>query len=140
MATRKLVVKTSDLRKAIPMRVKLQAALLAAGFSFEEVTTPGAIEFDHTPPLGLRRVVGNDFDPPQHAPQYITPRAKADHRKKTSGAGATCADSDVHKIHKARRLSREHEEFQARILAPDKKRDERPRSKWPKRQIARRRK
>jgi hypothetical protein len=124
--------RVSDVRKAIPLRVKLQAALMAAGFTYEEVTTPGAIHFDHDPALGLRERVGGDFLPAQLDPRFLVPRRVEEHRKKTSGAGATCAGSDVHKIAKVKRLSKEHEDFRRRMLAPDKPRKE-PKRKWPSR-------
>lgn len=92
-------------RKAIPLRVKLDAALIALGLD------PKATEFDHDPALGLRPVNadGDDFDPPQLDPRHIVPRGCADHRTKTTGTPpgqkvVTVANGDQHKIAKAKRL------------------------------------
>lgn len=92
-------------RKAIPLRVKLDAALIALGLD------PKATEFDHDPALGLRPVnaAGDDFDPPQLDPRHIVPRAAAVHYAKTNGHRpgeklVTTANSDKGRIAKAERL------------------------------------
>ena len=110
--------RVSDLRKAIPLRVKLQSALLMAGFAWEDIITPKRIHFDHDPALGIRRRKGKDFDPPQHDARFIKPMLDDAHRRKTSGTKATSAGSDVHVIAKTQRLADEHEEFRKRVLKP----------------------
>ena len=124
------------LRKAITMRAKLQSALLAAGYDWEAITTPGAIHFDHTPPLGLRARKGKDFDPPQGDARFIRPMLAADHRRKTSGTKATSAGSDVHAIAHAKRLTKQQQEFRDRMMAKDAGEEPPPkRSKWPTRKM-----
>ncbi len=128
-----------ELRKSIPLRVKLQAALLAAGFTYEEVTTQGAIHFDHDPALGLREQKRKGativFVPDQLDPRHIVPRSAEPHKVKTNGSKATCADGDTHKIAKARRLSAEQEAFRKQLLkgTPGKRQaaKQRTKSKWP---------
>lgn len=115
------------------MRVKLQAALLAAGFTWEDVSTPGRIHFDHLPALGLRARKGDDFDPPQLDPRFIRPMLDEAHRIKTSGTKATSAGSDVHVIAKTKRLAERQEEFRKRVLNPGTRKTAKPKSKWPSR-------
>ena len=128
------------LRKAITMRAKLQAALLAAGFDWEAVSTPFAISFDHDPALGLRDQIQDGdkivFVPDQNDPRYIVPRLDAAHKVKTNGTKATCADGDTHKIAKARRLTKQQQEFRDRMMAKDAGEEPPPkRSKWPTRKF-----
>jgi hypothetical protein len=118
--------------------VKLQAALNALGLKGYE------IEWNHIPALGLR-----DRDPETGAyipdandPDFIVPMIKEAHRAMTNGIGGTCADGDIHKIWKARRIAKDApggEEFRRKLLAPIP-REERPRSKWPKRKFQSRKK
>lgn len=116
-----VTVPVRQLRKKIPLSVKVEACLVRLGFTLEEIRTPGAIHWDHDPALGLRDQIetpaGIVFDPDQHDPRHIVPRRAEPHKVKTNGAGATCADGDTHKIGKARRLSKSQAAFRARLLA-----------------------
>lgn len=122
-------------RKRIPVGVKLESALHALGLLGLE------IEWDHSPPLGMRPINPETGDtiPPANDPRYIAPMIKEAHRAKTNGNAATCADGDIHKIWKAGRLSEEHQAFQRRLLDPTP-REERPKSRWPKRKLSGKRK
>ena len=133
-------VKTSDFRKPIPMGVKLNACLLLLGFTEEEITTPGAIEFDHTPSLGLRSVdpETGEMIPAPNDPKHIVPLRKSDHRRKTNGPAACAAGGDIHAIAKAKRLQASHEELRRRLTTPGKV--EKPKSKWPSRPFPKTRK
>lgn len=117
-------------RRHMPLSVKLDAALNALGLLGIDV------EWDHNPPLGLRErdPVTGRYTPDENDPRYIEPMVKQAHREKTVGHPATCADGDIHKIAKARRLEREMEEFRARLLERPRK-DDRPKNKWPKRKM-----
>jgi hypothetical protein len=119
-------------RRHMPLSVKLDSALHALGLLGME------IQWDHSPPLAMRPVdpVTGDTIPPANDPRYISPMIKDLHRVKTNGNAATCADGDIHKIAKARRISKKHEEFQRRILEPTP-REDRPESKWPSRKFPR---
>jgi len=135
----------NQLRKPIPLRVKLEACLLRLGFTIEQIRTPGAIHFDHSPPLGMRgqKVVAGKvvFDPDQHDPQHIYPMLAEPHRSKSSGGKATCADGDAHKIGKARRLSKSQAAFRAQLLAKaagePPPAPQKPKRKWPSRPMRR---
>lgn len=108
---------TSVKRKAIPDRVKLIATLRRFGLRIEQV------QFDHRPPLALRQIdpATGDTIPPQNDPDHIFLVTLDEHRDKTFGKGgtkrATTAGSDIHAIAKARRLSKDEEEFRRRLLA-----------------------
>lgn len=113
--------RTSDVRKAIPLSVKLAAALRMlreAG-----VLDDGPVQYDHTPALGLRDWddAAGDFIPRQHDPAYIVIRNKPAHRTKTSGRKgeqrSTSYGSDQHAIAKLDRLTPQHEDFRRRLLA-----------------------
>ena len=99
-------------RPHMSMKVKLESALRALGLE------PAQVEFDHDPPLQLRIWVPErgDTDPPANDPRHIVPRAAAAHGEKT-------AKRDIPAIGKTRRLSREQEAFQARMLAKDRGED-----------------
>lgn len=131
-------------RKAIPLRVKLDAALIALGLD------PKAVQFDHSPPIALRQVnaAGDDYVPNQLDPRHIVPMSTAAHRTKTSGTPpgqkvVHVADGDQHKIAKADRLERARrlmeadnaaalEMYRADPLAPVRTSPGVPRSAWPK--------
>jgi hypothetical protein len=123
---------TASRRKHIPLMVKLHAALYQLGFE------PHEVELDHDPALALRPIDPETGDtiPPANDPKALIWRPKAEHREKTFGRGGekriTTAGGDIHAIAKARRLSKEHEEFRRR-LTEKPPREERPKSKWPKR-------
>ena len=124
-------------RKAIPLKVKLQAALIALGLD------PTSTEFDHNPALGLRPLNedGTDTIPPQHDPRYIEPLAKSDHKAKTFGTPATTAGSDIGRIAKVKRILEDQsggEEFRRKLLAKEP-REAKPKGKaWPKRPFPKR--
>jgi len=122
-------------RKPIPLKVRLEAALLALGLD------PADVEWDHAPALGLRPVnaAGDDYDPPQHDPLYIVPRPTVRHARKTNGDPAVPLSGDKAKIAKTKRLEARHAEFRARLLAKDghPPGPAKP-SRWPKRKFPRR--
>jgi hypothetical protein len=131
-------VKTSEHRKHIPIGVKLHAALLLLGFTEDEIS--GGLIWDHTPPLGLRFVdpETGQMVPHPNDPRHIQPLRRADNAIKTNGPKACAAGGDIHAIAKAKRLSKGHDEFRARMLAPDKGREaHEPKTKraWPKRRL-----
>lgn len=120
-------------RKAIPNRVKLIAALARFGLRVEQV------QFDHSPPLALREWddSAGDYRPAANDPLHIQMLIMEEHRTKTFGRLATVADGDVHKIAKAKRLSRKHQEFRDRLLRKDAGEQARVgRSRWRKRPFA----
>jgi hypothetical protein len=139
--------RVKDLRRRIPMKVKLEAALLQLGLD------PKTAECDHDPALG-RRVInedGTDFVPPQHDPRYLRWREKQQHRVKTSGRKGTSKLSigmgDIQEIKKADRILKEQEKFRSRLLAkdprprsagaPSETSTKRPTKSWPKRAFER---
>ena len=117
-------------RKHISLRKQLNAALRQLGFE------PTECDLDHHPALALREVNadGTDWIPAQDDEHYLVWRPRAEHRVKTSGTKATSAGSDIHAIAKAKRVSREQEEFR-RVMLAKSGQGEAPekRSKWPKR-------
>ncbi|CCE05820.1 conserved hypothetical protein [Bradyrhizobium sp. STM 3843] len=132
--TRPLV---KDVRKDIPLRVKLAVALRMLGFVKGQ-----RVDFDHDPALGLRDwdEQKRDFIPPQLDPDFIVIRTKPDHGLKTNGNGATSYGSDKHTIAKIRRVSAEAEAFRLRMLAkkdPDIDAPPRERSRIPSRGFSR---
>jgi hypothetical protein len=109
---------TRDVRKAIPLSVKLAVALRMLGFE-------GPVDFDHDPALALREwdEAAGDFIPPQHDPNFIVIRTKAEHRAKTGGRKgeqrSTSYGSDQHAIAKLDRLTEDQQKFRQRLLAKD---------------------
>lgn len=120
-------------RKAIPDRVKLIAALRRFGLTIDQV------QFDHNPALGLRPVdpVTGDTIPPANSPDHIELLLVAEHHEKTFGPGGekriTTAGSDVARIAKVKRLSKEQEEMRRRMLAKTTGEPPAKKSKWPNR-------
>ena len=127
--------KQRSVRKAIPDRVKLIAALRRYGLTTQDV------QFDHNPALALRPIneLTGDTIPPANDPAFIDMLLTEEHKLKTFGRGGekriTTADGDIGKIAKMRRVSKSQEEFRRTVLAkqtgepaPDK-----PKSKWPSR-------
>lgn len=109
-------------RKHIPLKVKLAAALLKLGhvpFSQAQRMTADQIialyDFNHHP---IPHAQGGPDEP-----WNLDPMLRPEHREIT-------AKKDIPQIAKTKRISREHEEFQRRLLTP---RDERP----PKKQTIR---
>ena len=132
--TRPLV---KDVRKDIPLRVKLAVALRMLGFIKGQ-----RVDFDHDPALGLRDwdEATQDFIPPQLDPEFITIRSKPAHDIKTNGNGATSYGSDKHAIAKIDRVSADAEAFRRRMLAkvdPDIDAPPRERSRIPSRGFSR---
>lgn len=124
-------------RRAIPLSKKLHAVLLMLGFTEEEIE--GGIDWDHNPPLAIRRVdpETGDWVPHQHDPRFLTPLRSADHARKTNGTAATTAGSDKHMIAKAKRQEAKRLEAQRQLLTtsapPDK-----PNRRWPSRPFPKR--
>jgi hypothetical protein len=123
-------------RSHIGLQVKLEACLLALGFTESQFAD---VQWDHDPPLGLRGVNadGTDYIPPQNDPKHIVPRLRTDHKVKTTGRSgesklSVSGNGDVSRIAKAKRLA-EAQETVRKILAGEKWREkpERPKSKWP---------
>lgn len=112
--------RVSDVRKDIPLSVKLAAALRMLGFTKDD-----QVQYDHDPALGLRDWDDErgDFIPPQLDPEFIVIRTKAAHRTKTSGrkgeARSTSYGSDAHAIAKIDRLQKDQAAFRAKLLAKD---------------------
>ncbi len=128
---------TKEHRKFIPLSVKLKAVLLMLGFKDDE-----QIDWDHCPALALRRVdeVTGELVPAANDPRFIRPMRRADHRLKTSGNGHTSYGSDIHAIAKMKRLTKEQEEFRARILAKGEGEEPKPvkkKHRWFKRKMGR---
>lgn len=88
-------------RKTIPLGVRLDATLL----HFMGVDAL-SIDWDHDPPLALREFDPETgiYTPHEHDPRHITPRLRADHKRKTFGSPATTAGSDIHAIAKVKRI------------------------------------
>ena len=133
-------MKTADHRKHIPIGVKLHACLIMLGFSEEEIS--GGIEWNHNPPLGLRFVDPDTgiMNPHPNDPRHLEPLRTGDHLTQTDGVPATTAGSDKHAIAKVRRIAKDPAggaEFRRKLLTPTP-REERPKSKWPKRKFDRR--
>ena len=132
--TRPLV---KDVRKNIPLSIKLAVALRMLGFFKGQ-----RVDFDHDPALGLRDwdEEKRDFIPPQLDPDWIVIRTKPVHDIKTNGNGATSYGSDKHAIAKIDRVGPEEEAFRRRLLAkadPDIDAPQRPRSRIPSRGFSR---
>jgi hypothetical protein len=85
--------------------------------------------FDHRPPIRLRNVNqdGSDYDPPQQDPRYIDAICPVEHRRRTSGTGATVAGSDIGLIKKERRREKRaagaRAKPKAKIQSPGFRRD-----------------
>jgi hypothetical protein len=132
--TRPLV---KDVRKNIPLSIKLAVALRMLGFAKGQ-----RVDFDHDPALGLRPwdVEKQDFIPPQLDADFIVIRTTPDHSIKTNGNGATSYGSDKHAIAKINRVSEAEEAFRRRLLAkadPDIDAPARKRSRIPNRGFSR---
>ena len=134
-------------RKAIPLGVRLKAALALAGFSAEDIETPGAIEFDHSPALVLRRVdeETGELIPPANDWRAIVPITKAKHLEKTTGrkVGAertvTTAGSDIGVGAKLKRIAKKRASAADDEIDRPKRVDRGgddmkrvPKSRWPK--------
>jgi hypothetical protein len=134
LMTRPLV---KDVRKNIPLSIKLAVALRMLGFAKGQ-----RVDFDHDPALGMRPwdVEKQDFIPPQLDADFIVIRTMPDHSIKANGNGATSYGSDKHAIAKIDRVSEAVEAFRRRLLAkadPDIDASPRPRSRIPSRGFSR---
>jgi hypothetical protein len=123
-------------RKAIPDRVKLIAALRRFGLVIEQV------QFDHFPALELRPINPHTGEtiPPANDPEHIQMLLITEHKVKTFGPGGekriTTAGSDIGNIAKTRRLTKAQEESRRRMLAKAEGEDgetTKRKTKWPKR-------
>lgn len=111
---------TREHRKAIPLGVKLHAALLALGYTDEEIVG-GHLRWDHQPALALRFVdpETGEMTPAPNDPHYIRPMRKEEHDVKTFGLPATTAGSDIARAAKAKRCERRNAEFMRAISAKE---------------------
>jgi hypothetical protein len=105
-------------RKAIPWRVKCEAALAKIGLTIAEV------EFHHDPPLALRLWDDDAGDtvPPANDPKHIRVLLVAEHRVITTGRRgesdlSITGNGDVSRIAKVKRLTSDQEEFRRRLLS-----------------------
>jgi len=134
---------TAKHRKYVPVGVRLDACLLALGFTLEQIRR-GQIHWDHMPPLGTRAV--NDdgvMTPDPNDPRYIQPLLVEEHEIKTWGTPATSAGSDIAAIAKAKRLAADQAAFRATLLARttgEAPPPEKPKRPWPSRPFPKRRK
>jgi hypothetical protein len=99
-------------RKQIPLGVKLAVALRALGVKESD------IDWSHEPALQLRAIneAGTDYDPPQHDPDYLFIRKRAEHDAitfKDNGTGR----GDITEIAHVKRRTRKHVEHEARMNA-----------------------
>ena len=102
-------------RPYIPLRIKLEAALLQLGLD------PETAELDHEPALALRERSGGQYIPDANDPLFLRWRDWQDHARKTYGRGGekriTTAGSDIGNIAKGKRLAKEEVEFRKRLQA-----------------------
>ena len=131
---------TREHRKAIPLGVKLHAALLALGYTDEEIVG-GHLRWDHHPALALRFVdpETGEMTPAPNDPRYIRPMRKDEHDVKTFGLPATTAGSDIGRAAKVKRLTADHEAARRRMLAKDAGEPKQP-TRWGSRPFPKRRK
>lgn len=99
-------------RRALPLSVKLAVALRALGVRESE------IDWSHEPALQLRAIneAGTDYVPPQHDPEFLFIRPRADHDRitfKDNGTGR----GDLSAIAHVRRSTRKHNDHIARMQA-----------------------
>lgn len=133
---------TTERRKAIPLKVKLQVLLSQARCAScgEKLGALDDVEFDHRPPLVMRRWddAAGDFDPPQNDPQYLQATHCDCHLALTTGRRGektvTTRGSDIGEAARVKRIAREHEAFRSRLLTPGAPKRER-KSRWPKRKM-----
>lgn len=135
---------TSEHRKAIPLKVKLQVLINQARCAVcaERLGELENVEFDHRPPLVAREFdpVAGDYIPPQNDPNYMQAAHSDCHLYLTTGRKGdkkiTSRGSDIGEAARVKRLEREHEDFRQRVLkkepgpAPAKEQ-----SRWPKRKL-----
>jgi len=137
-------------RKHIPLRVKLEVALLQLGLD------PKHVRLDHHPPLELRPfewVLGHKvYTPGENNPRYMQWLSTEAHALKTTGRRGTSKLSkrggDISAIAKAKRIAEDQEEFRKRLLwqsqnliTPEvpillfEAEPMKPRRRWPSRKI-----
>lgn len=136
-------MKTSDVRKAIPQKVKLEVLVKQARCTVcgERLGALTDTEFDHRPPLVARPYVIelDDFDPPQNDPEFLEAVHADCHLYRTTGRRGnkriTSRGSDIGDAARTPKLAAAHEEFKRRILAREPGSNSRPPSRWPKRKM-----
>ena len=119
-------------RPFVPLRVKLDAALLQLGLD------PKTAVLDHHPPLAQRVLLTcGHYLPSANDPRYLQWLAPEVHAEKTTGRRGTSRLSkrggDVSEIAKTKRLERQAE-FIKRVLMSGAVRAPKP-SRWPKRKM-----
>lgn len=101
-------------RPHMPLKVKLESLVIhgnrdkETGEKFGKI---GNIDFDHDPPIQLRvwDRETQDTDPAANDPEYIVPRLRTAHRRKT-------ATKDIPAIGKTKRIARTQNERHERAL------------------------
>lgn len=104
-------------RPAMPLSVKLAAALLALGID------PDAVDWHHEPPLGIRPFdpATGKWTPDANDPRHIVPMARADHKARTP--------ADQSRVAKTTRQEKKEAAFRQRLLGT--KQEKRPwKRKW----------
>lgn len=133
-------------RKAIPIRVRLQVILNQGGLCRscgERLADVDNCRFDHRPPIQLRGwdAEAGDTIPGVNDPAAIEALHKDCHDVRTTGrrgeSKLSTRDGDVAAIAKLRRVTKDQEVFQRRLLAKSNP-DEEPapakrKFKWPSR-------
>ena len=119
-------------RPFVPLRVKLDAALLQLGLD------PKTAVLDHHPPLAQRVLLTcGHYLPSANDPRYLQWLAPEAHAENTTGRRGTSRLSkrggDVSEIAKTKRLERQAE-FIKRVLMSGAVRAPKP-SRWPKRKM-----
>lgn len=108
-------------RPSIPARIQVSVAIRQAKswvqcpLCMVPLTSTDKRVLEHMVPRATRIALGLDPD----APEILAWVHKACADKKTNGSKATCADGDLHKIAKAKRLSKaraEHTAVVERVL------------------------
>jgi hypothetical protein len=104
-------------RKAIPLRVQLDAALIQLGLD------PKAVELHHQPSLGLRPYYDGVYVPDQHDSEHLVWMAKEPHRKRTHGrkgeSKLSIGGGDQQAIAKTKRLEVSQAAFREAALRKD---------------------
>lgn len=136
--------RTSDHRKAIPTKIKVQVLINQARCAAcgEHLGTLANTEFDHRPALVLREwdEKAGDYVPPQLDPNYIEVIHVDCHQFRTTGKRGektvTTRGSDVGEAARIDSISAKQAEFRRRIL---RKRPgqaaKKSKSRWPKRKF-----
>lgn len=135
-------------RPSLPTNVKLQVLLNQDGRCKATGARLGTVEntqFDHRPTLWDRKfdTVAWDTIPPANDPEFIDAIARKAHDVRTNGRGGekriSSYGSDAHARAKVRHLEDQQAETRRRLLAKERG-EPKPRTKWPSRPFAKRRK